>query len=206
MKSFHYVIFILAMTSCYGQRQTGKDRQVGGPCEDCDLIFAGMPENLDWQTQLASPAEPGEKLVVRGTVYHPDGKTPAVGVILYVYHTDHTGRYSPAPGQTHARRHGQLRGWMKTDSKGRYEFTTIRPAAYPNRKDPQHIHPLIKEEGKSVYWIDEFLFADDPLVTQGVRSNQQRRGGNGIVELTKLDDGSWLGRRDIILGKNIPNY
>jgi protocatechuate 3,4-dioxygenase beta subunit len=127
-------------------------------------------------------------------------------VILYVYHTDAKGLYSPAPKQTQAKRHGHLRGWVKTDADGRYEFKTIRPASYPNSQNPQHIHPSIKEPGTTLYWIDEFLFDDDPVLSEREKSNQEKRGGSGIISLKKNEKGVWVGKRDIVLGMNIPNY
>jgi protocatechuate 3,4-dioxygenase beta subunit len=95
---------------------------------------------------------------------------------------------------------------MKTDAQGRYQFKTIRPASYPNRQAPQHIHPIIKEPGTSLYWIDEYLFEDDPLLTSSERSRQEKRGGSGIIRLKKNEKGVWMGQRNIILGMNIPNY
>jgi len=57
----------------------------------------------------------------------------------------------------------------------------------------------VKEPGEPETWIDSFLFADDPLVTPRVRSEQHGRGGSGIVRLDRSPDGVWRGRRDIIL-------
>src|SRR5690606_2706219 len=150
--------------------------------------------------------EPGERMIISGTIYKKDGKTPAPDVILYVYQTDNTGRYTPTPKQVHAKRHGHLRGWVKTDAQGRYEFNTIRPASYPNSRNPQHIHPIIKESGLSLYWIDEFLFEDDPVLTEQEKARQAKRGGSGIIILSKNPEGVWIGKRDIILGMNVPNY
>lgn len=205
-KLANFCMLLLVASACTNGQSQRDDKAVGGPCEDCDQIYEGMPEKLEWKTTIADSEEPGEPLIVRGTIYQKDGVTPAAGVILYVYHTDNNGRYSPDANQTKGRRHGHLRGWMKTDEQGRYEFKTIRPAAYPGRSDPQHIHPLIKEEGKPVYWIDEFLFDDDPLARQKVRNQQPKRGGNGILSLTKNENGVWVGKRDIILGLGVPNY
>jgi protocatechuate 3,4-dioxygenase beta subunit len=172
-------------------------------CEDCELIFDGMPEKISWRTSLADPNEPGEKLIVSGKIFKKDGKTPAAGIVLYIYHTDNKGKYSPASTQTKGRRHGHLRGWMITDAQGRYEFKTIRPASYPNSKNPQHIHPIIKESETKVYWISDFLFDDDPLLSNQERT-QVPRGGSGIMRLTKNSEGVWIGSRDIILGFDIP--
>lgn len=185
--------------------QSKNDRMVGGGCEACDEMYEGMPKNLFWKTIIASPDEPGERMIISGTIFKKDGRTPAPNVILYVYHTDHKGLYSRSANQKEGLRHGHLRGWMKTDAGGRYEFQTIRPASYPNRKAPQHIHPLIKEEGLTRYWIDEYLFEDDPLLTDEEKAKQPKHGGSGIIRLVK-ENGVWIGKRDILLGMNIPDY
>lgn len=190
----------IALTAC---AQT-KDRQVGGPCEACNLFYEDMPKQMNASITIPPAGEPGEPLIVSGTIYHRDGKTPAPGVVLYVYHTDNAGYYSPPQGKK-GNRHGHLRGWMKTDEKGHYEFRTIRPAHYPERKIEAHIHPLIKEPGLSIYWIDEFLFDDDPLLTQANRQRLENRGGNGVLKLTRVN-GIWIGHRDITLGLNVPGY
>ena len=182
------------------------DRPVGALCDGCDQMYEDMPANLSWETRIGPKNEPGEPLVIRGTIYKPDGKTPAPDVILYVYHTDNKGNYTPSPGQTAGKRHGHLRGWMKTDALGRYQFTTIRPAAYPSRKAPQHIHVIVKEKGLSLYWIDEYLFDDDELLTKENRAAAENRGGVGIIHLEKNEKSEWVGQRNIILGLNIPNY
>jgi len=160
---------------------------------------------MNWETRLADANEPGEPVEISGTIYQVDGTTPAANVILYVYHTDATGLYAPGPGQTDARRHGRLRGWMKTDASGRYKFHSLKPAAYPGRAIPAHIHPIIKEPDKNEYYIDEYRFEDDPLLTAGERAKEEKRGGSGIIKLTR-QNGVWVGRRDIVLGYNIPNY
>jgi len=205
MKSTLSILFfvLLSQSSACSQDKT---KTSFGDCEDCELMMQGMPSLLAWQTTMAAPAEPGEPLIISGTIFKADGRTPAENVVLYVYHTDHQGYYSPAPGQSNGKRHGHLRGWMKTNKDGKYQFTTIRPASYPNRKDPEHIHPIILETDNRYYWIDEFLFDDDPKLTEEFRRRQEKRGGSGIIRLTKNEAGVWSGQRDIILGQNIPNY
>ena len=202
----HFSIPILFVITGYAQSNQKTERAVGSGCEDCQLIFEGMAVNLSWQTTISGTNELGEPLQISGVIYKADGKTPAPNVILYVYHTDNKGLYSLGTNQTLAKRHGHLRGWMKTDTQGRYRFKTILPASYPNRKAPQHIHPIIKEPGVSLYWIDEYLFEDDPLLTNEERLKQEKRGGGGIISLKKNENGVWVGKRDIILGMNVPNY
>jgi protocatechuate 3,4-dioxygenase beta subunit len=206
MKLFCTLISLSLLLVCDSPGQPQK-KIVGGGCDGCEAIFEGMPKSFSWETTIADAKEPGEPLEISGTIYQVDGKTPAAGVILYVYHTDAKGYYSPAPGATGlAKRHGHLRGWVKTSENGRYRFRTIKPAAYPGRKDPAHIHPIVKEPDKNEYYIDEFRFDDDPLLTREERAREEKRGGSGVIKLTKNQNGVWAGQRDIILGLNVPNY
>jgi protocatechuate 3,4-dioxygenase, beta subunit len=194
-----------APSGCTGEAPR-LSKPVGGGCDGCELMFEGMPKTLGWRTSIAGAGEAGEPLEMRGVIYRRDGRTPAPDVILYVYHTDAKGYYSPAPGQTLGRRHGHLRGWMKTGRDGRYEFRTIRPAPYPHQEIPAHIHPVVKEPGKNEYYLDEHVFDDDPRLTPEKRGKLENRGGSGIVKVSRNSEGVWVGRRDIVLGRNIPDY
>ncbi len=169
-------------------------------CEGCEAIYERSFDDLSWRTTIPPEDEPGEPLVLAGRVFQSDGKTPAAGVIIYAYHTNAQGVY-PTRGDERgwARRHGYLRGWVETDAEGRYQFTTIRPALYPSRSAPAHIHLVIKEPGRQEYWIDQVVFEDDPHVDDRYREERRERGGSGIIRLTKDESGVWQGRRDIVL-------
>ena len=86
-----------------------------------------------------------------------------------------------------------------------YRFRSIRPAAYPRQDIPAHVHVVVKEPTRNEYYLDDFEFNDDPLLTAAKRAAHGQRGGSGVVRLEKKN-GVWTGRRDIVLGRNIPNY
>jgi len=200
---FYLPLYIKAQS---GQLSSTDRNSVGGGCEGCDLMFVEIPSIIKSDVTLVAETEPGEKLEISGTIYKADGKTPAPNVILYVYQTAKSGRYEPSPNQTgEVRRHGRIRGWVKSNQKGEYKFLTIRPGNYPNADIPAHIHPTIKEPDKNEYHIDDFVFDDDKFVDADYRSRQQLRGGSGILHLKKEND-KWIGKHDIILGRNVPNY
>jgi protocatechuate 3,4-dioxygenase beta subunit len=106
-----------------------------------------------------------------------------------------------------AKRHGHIRGWVKTDSNGKYTIKTIRPAPYPNDVLPAHIHLSIKEPDiETEYYTDEINFDDDKLlIPHFKRYPQENRGGSGVVRIL-LKDSLQIAEHDIILGLNIPNY
>lgn len=169
-------------------------------CEGCEAIHEHPFEDLSWQTVIPPEGEPGDPLLLSGIVYERDGTTPAPGVVIYAHHTNAAGVYPPAEGATGwARRHGYLRGWVKTDAQGRYQFRTIRPASYPNSEAPAHIHLIIKEPDHREYWIDDVVFEGDPYVTASRRQRQHPRGGSGVITLTRDAEGRWHGTRDIVL-------
>lgn len=184
------------------------DIAVGGSCEGCEAIFENsIPfEQLNATDTLPDFNEKGPRILISGTIYKADGKTPAPDVILYVYHTDQTGVY-PTKGNEKgwAKRHGYIQGWVKTDANGRYQLYTLVPASYPNSTNPKHIHPIIKEPGKTAYWVDEFVFADDPLLPASERNRAKPVGGNGVLT-TVEKDGMLYAKRDIILGLNVQGY
>ncbi|MCE6987516.1 intradiol ring-cleavage dioxygenase [Dyadobacter sp. CY323] len=185
------------------------EKKVGGPCEGCEAIYENpVPfEELQSVTKLPEVSWEGKKPVgINGTVFKADGKTPAAGVIIYVYHTNEKGIYPKKGDETGwAKRHGYIRAWMKTDEKGNYKFVTLRPGTYPNHNEPAHIHITIKEPGLNEYYLDEFLFSDDPLLTKERMAKLENRGGSGIVKLVDVGN-MYKGERDIYLGKNIPDY
>ncbi|MBC5993749.1 dioxygenase family protein [Pontibacter cellulosilyticus] len=212
-----FLATVLAFTSCNNQSaqnqfadadspaQTGK--RVGGNCETCELIYVGMPESINATDTSAAWNSEGQKLVVTGTVYKPGGKTPAPNIILYYWQTDPAGVYADKPGlNPEAKRHGYIRGWVKTDRQGRYTIYTIRPGSYPNSNNPQHIHMLVKEpQFKNEYYIDDIHFEDDPLMTTAMKQKMRNVGGSGIVKVQQ-QNGLQSATRDIILGMNVSDY
>ncbi len=196
-----FISFLIIAYQMQAQRN-----KVGGPCEGCEAIHEFGDRKLNSIDTLPKFMESEPKLKISGVVYENDGKTPASDVILYIYHTNRDGIYEKRGQATGwARRHGYIRGWIKTGTDGRYTFYTFRPAAYPNGRAPEHIHITVKEPGIKEYYIDDFMFDDDPLLTPIERKSRPNRSGSGIVQ-PKPGQGILIVERDIILGLNIPDY
>lgn len=206
MRALIFILtFSLAITAC--QSQTKKPTTiVGGPCEGCEAIFEYGNKELRAIDTLPEFETTEPKLKITGKVFQKDGKTPAENVILYIYHTNREGIYkTKGDEKAWAKRHGYIRGWIKTGTDGNYTFFTFRPASYPQGAEPEHIHLTVKEPDKNEYYIDEIVFDDDPLLTRDKREKLINRAGSGIVQ-PKLENGILTVHRDIILGLNIPNY
>ncbi len=207
MKHFITLFVVINLiTCCRAQDNSETIRKVGGPCEGCEAIY-------EYEDKVLLPVDtlPGyhtdeNKLKITGTIFQNDGKTPAKDVILYIYHTNQSGIYPKRGNESGwAARHGYLRGWIKTTDDGIYTFYTTKPGSYPNSSEPAHIHAIVKESGVSEYYLDDYLFDNDPHLTQKVRDSRRQRGGSGIIKLVEEDD-EFVVKRDIILGLNIPDY
>ena len=168
-------------------------------CEGCEAVAERDPAGIPARTILAGPDEPGDRMLLEGRVLSTDGATPAEGVVIYAHQTNGEGLYSDGgPETVWSRRHGRLRGWVRTDPDGRYAFETIKPAPYPSMTMPAHIHLFVGEPGRRPYYIDDVVFEGEFGVTPAYRARSELRGGDGVVRLTR-ENGVWLARRDIRL-------
>jgi protocatechuate 3,4-dioxygenase beta subunit len=140
------------------------------------------PARLTSTERIGPADQPGIPFILRGVVQDPSGK-PAAGVEVFAYQTDTHGIYAP-PGAADP---WPLKGWAVTDAQGRFEFRTIRPAAYPSNTIPGHVHLTFKTTccGRQV---TEVMFDDDPLATREFR---QRQAGTVMFgKVTKRGDGT----------------
>ena len=146
---------------------------------------------------IVSATEPGEPMIISGTIYAPDGRTPLEGINLFVYQTDAAGVYSTS-GAGGDNRSTRIHGLVRSGPDGRYEFRTIKPGPYPGGGNPAHIHAFISGPGYPEYWIDEYHFAGDPYISE---DSQKKYSAGGtfasLLTLKKGADGVLRGIRDI---------
>jgi protocatechuate 3,4-dioxygenase beta subunit len=203
------VVFLLVLNSCGQTTSTQQDHQTvlysqdtcNNPDAHINCCFVNMPASLTNTMIIADKDEPGERLIITGTIYKQDGTTPYADVIMYAYHTNNKGIYAKRGNETGFQKwHGHLHGWCKTDSNGNYIIETIRPASYPNSTIPAHIHIAIKRpQTNNPFYINDFVFKDDPFVDDKYESSLVYTvGGNGILQLKK-ENGMWIGKREMIL-------
>lgn len=189
------------------QNQNDTSKLVGGGCEGCELMYVGMPEKITSENISNGWLTGRQKLMLTGKVFEPDGKTAAPNVIIYYWHTNDQGLYSPGKQTSQAASaHGELRGWVKSDENGNYKIKTSRPAPYPAQNIPQHIHLSIKEPGIANEYYADLYFDDDPLYLKHKKKHgQANRAGTEILRVL-LDSTGQVAEHNIILGLNIPGY
>lgn len=119
------------------------------------FYLAGAPR----RRRLASREEPGERLVIRGTVLGDDCRTPLAGAVLDVWQADAQGEYHGAEARY------RLRGLVRSNRRGRYAFSTIKPGAYRLGAGfrPAHIHFTITHPDFAPL-TTQLYFAGDPYL------------------------------------------
>lgn len=159
--------------------------------------YPDPPADVSSVAILVSDDEPGERLVINGTVYGSDGVTPAKNLVIYLYQTDASGVYNTADGSWHRPR---IQGWVRTDEQGHYGIRTIKPGSYPRSNNPAHIHATVKLPGMAPRWIDDFLFQDDPYLSRRDREAGKAAGQfSHVMEVQRDSLGLLQCRRDIRL-------
>ncbi|MFD2514837.1 intradiol ring-cleavage dioxygenase [Pontibacter locisalis] len=192
---------IFLAISCKGQ-EGQKQLQAFGRCDGCEAVLEFGKKELAPVDTLPDFDKHEPKLKLTGTVYQPDGKTPAPNVVLFVYHTNPEGKY-PKKGDEKgwAKMQGYVRGWVKTDEKGQYTIYTFKPGSYGS--GAAHIHAAVLEPDGKYYFIDDYTFEGDPNL--GDPQKSKNKGGAGLVML-RNESGLQAAERDIVLGLHIPDY
>ena len=205
MKHAAFIAMAILSTfiACTGSTAQRASDAPAAPLPECEWCGAPeAPESLGSTLVIPTDGEAGERMVIEGTIFGADGTTPAAGVLLYAYHTNAGGVYPKRGNETgNARRHGYLRGWLRTGADGRWRIETIKPGSYPSHGEPAHVHVTLQPPGEPERYIDDVVFEGDPFLTPEYRARLQRQGGSGIVRLERGTDGVFRGTRDIYLGR-----
>jgi len=111
----------------------------------------------------------GERIVVAGRVVDEDGR-PIPHTLIEIWQCNAAGRYRhsrddhPAPLDPNFSGAGR----MMADAQGNYQFTTIKPGAYPWRNHPNawrpaHIHFSLFGTSFQSRLVTQMYFPNDPL-------------------------------------------
>jgi protocatechuate 3,4-dioxygenase beta subunit len=151
-----------------------------------------------FRTNVAAPDEPGKRVIIKGTVFETNCKTPLKDALVEVWQTDAGGRY-------YYQEDGyRLRGQLKADKNGSYEFITIKPGRYRigSGYRPAHIHIKVSHTGYRTL-VTQLYFKEDPYLWpkdacgSGCKSDDPKR----IIELQTKKSRLLEGRFIIFLEK-----
>ncbi len=156
-------------------------------------LSPALADDEGWEISLVGDDEPGQRLVVAGVVRDGAGK-PLAGVEIYLFHTDQTGRYgNDGSGKP------RYNGTLVTDERGRYRFTTLRPAPYPGSGPPAHIHFALKtRDGRQL--TTELWFTGDPRLTEEqIARHSTGKVSDRIRPVSETAEGHLAVTRDFVI-------
>ncbi|MEV6901928.1 protocatechuate 3,4-dioxygenase subunit beta [Amycolatopsis sp. NPDC051372] len=142
--------------------------EVTGP-----LLGPGRLGELDNDLTRQHDGEPqGQRIIVTGRLLDGDGR-PIRNSLVEIWQANAGGRYRhtgdrwPSPIDPNFSGLGRA----LTDDDGRYEFTTIKPGAYPwknhdNAWRPAHIHFSVFGSAFTQRLVTQMYFPEDPLFSQ----------------------------------------
>ncbi|MDP9430195.1 MAG: protocatechuate 3,4-dioxygenase subunit beta [Actinomycetota bacterium] len=142
--------------------------EVTGPLLGEDRV---QPGDADLTKREGGKAQ-GQRIIVSGRVLDSDGR-PVPHALVEIWQANAAGRYRhvvdnwPAPLDPHFDGLGRV----MTDAQGNYEFTTVKPGAYPwgnhhNAWRPAHIHFSLFGRAFTQRLVTQMYFPDDPLFFQ----------------------------------------
>ncbi|WP_341721042.1 protocatechuate 3,4-dioxygenase subunit beta [Micromonospora sp. FIMYZ51] len=151
------------------------------------LLGEGRLGEFDHDLTRQHDGEPqGQRIIVHGRVLDGDGR-PVPHTLVEVWQANAAGRYRhtldnwPAPLDPNFTGVGRA----LTDERGRYEFVTVQPGAYPWRNHdnawrPAHIHFSLFGRAFTQRLVTQMYFPGDPLffqdpVLNSIRDEQARQ-------------------------------
>lgn len=175
---------------------------------ESDILGPFYRTGAPFRSQLAGPDEPGERLIISGTVTSADCR-PLPGALIEVWQANAKGIYDTyKPGNFTEVTSFHMRGMLYTDDQGRFEIETVMPGSYPipeglpgleewgGRMRPAHIHFKV-QESLHVPVTGQMYFSGDPYIANDPYAS--RRPGS-VIEL-KPDGDRKRGRFDIALAR-----
>jgi catechol 1,2-dioxygenase len=136
-----------------------------------------------FRSRLVGADEPGERLVLSGTVLSSDCRTPVPGALIELWQANHAGVYDTnKPGNFTEVTSFHLRGMLYTNERGQYEIHTIMPGRYPVPPNlpglekyagltrPAHIHFRVIDSlhvpvTTQLYFKGDPFIANDPFAS-----------------------------------------
>ena len=157
-----------------------------------------------WRSRLCSADEGGELLTIGGTVTGFGDCRPIVSATLDIWQTNARGWYSNMLGLQNPSQRGafNLRGRIRSNDQGRFEFYSVVPGRYPfpwPLTRPKHIHLIVTHADyepltTQIYFAgDEYNQRDpwwDPALTIHLADDTVAGSGRprrrGVFDITLL--------------------
>jgi catechol 1,2-dioxygenase len=178
---------------------------------ESDIVGPFYRFGAPFRTRLAGPDEAGDRLVLTGTVFGSDCRTPLPGALIEVWQANNAGLYDTnKPGNFTELTTFHLRGMLETNERGQYEIETIVPGRYPIPPNlpglekyagltrPAHIHFRVMES-LHVPVTTQLYFKGDPFLAKDPWAGRKPTLAIGLKQEGNLRRGVF----DIVLARGL---
>ena len=154
------------------------------------------------KSNLILPYTKGTPIVLKGSIFKKDGKTPISNALVEIWHCDENEVYDNASDEY------KYRGGQKTKADGKYEFKSILPVPYKaNPTDesswrPAHIHMRVSVPNQQDLITQIYFKGGKYVETDKWASSPQ--AVNRILTITKNKAGVSEIVFNVIMIKEIP--
>lgn len=153
------------------------------------------------RTNLRLPNSNGTPIILKGSIFKEDGKSPINNALVEIWHCDENEVYDNASDEY------KYRGGQKTKANGKYEFKSILPVPYKaNPTDekswrPAHIHMRVSVPNQQDL-ITQLYFKDGKYVDTDKWASDPK-AVNRILPISKNNSGESEIMFNVIMSKEI---
>jgi protocatechuate 3,4-dioxygenase beta subunit len=156
-----------------------------------DILGPFYRPGAPMRTNLRLPGAKGTPIVLKGSIFKEDGKTPINNALVEIWHCNESEVYDNTSAAY------VYRGGQKTKAGGKYEFKSILPVPYkadPNDEAswrPAHIHMRVSVPGQQdlitqIYfkggkYIDTDKWASDPKAINRILPIAKNKSGESEI-------------------------
>jgi len=167
-----------------------------------DILGPFYRPGAPMRVNLTLPNSTGTPLVLKGSIFKEDGKTPIENALVEIWHCDENETYDNTSDDY------KYRGGQNTTSTGKYEFKTIIPVPYKAAPDdetswrPAHIHMRVSVPNQQDLITQIYFSGGKYLETDKWASAPQ--AVNRILKITKNSSGVSEVLFNVVMNKEIP--
>ena len=194
-------LFAVAVSSSGFIRFNGKSFEGDTPTTT-DILGPFYRPGAPLRTNLRLPASHGAPIVLKGSIFKEDGKTPINNALVEIWHCDENEIYDNASDEY------KYRGGQKTKADGKYAFKSILPVPYkadPTDESswrPAHIHMRVSVPNQQDL-ITQIYFKGGKYVETDKWASSPK-AVNRILNISESKPGEKEIVFNVIMGKEIP--
>lgn len=175
---------------------------VGDSPTTTDILGPFYRPGAPMRSDVVPPNSKGIRMNLSGTIFKENGKTPLNNALVEIWQCDENEHYDNASDSY------LLRGALRTEKNGKYEFKTILPVSYKATPDdenswrPAHIHMRVSVPDQQDLITQIYFKGGKYIETDSWASSPQ--AVNRILEIVKSSAGGNTVTFDVVMSKEFP--